>query len=394
VRAVTKDAADESTRWKASEYFKKEFELDYALANLRKPYVAIMDGITMGGGLGLSVHAPFRVATEKTQVAMPETKIGYVPDVGATYFLPKLDGKLGTYLALTGNTVVGSAVYALGIATHYVASSSIPKLLERLATLELPVSKVDGIDPFNMVDAAITEFSASDWDGQQGTDLIGDKRKAIDAAFGKSTVEEIVKALEEIKEEGGELAEWTEKTLGELALRSPTALKVALHAQTLGSQITLAEALQVELRIATAFCSGASPDFLVGVKAVLEDKIKERPNWQPSTLEEISRETIYANFFSADSPYLQSIPRMDFQPGVSRDPMQYALPSEEAIGLVVRGYDRSSGSTAVSMDEVIARFQESERPAKLGLMEKISEVVDRKCNTKWIGDQAYLEWIH
>lgn len=105
----------EEGQQKSKDYFALEYKLDHLIATYSKPYVAFLDGITMGGGVGLSVHAPFRIATERTKMAMPETGIGFFPEVGGSFFLPRMDGKLGIYMALTGEMLTGvNALYAIG----------------------------------------------------------------------------------------------------------------------------------------------------------------------------------------------------------------------------------------------------------------------------------------
>ncbi|KAF4954838.1 hypothetical protein F66182_18388, partial [Fusarium sp. NRRL 66182] len=120
---------------RSQDYFAQEYQLDHLIATYSKPFVAVMDGITMGGGVGLSVHAPFRIATERTLFAMPETTIGFFPDVGGSFFLPRLDGEIGTYLALTSERLNGVQAFYTGIATHYVDSSVLSNLTNRLAEL-------------------------------------------------------------------------------------------------------------------------------------------------------------------------------------------------------------------------------------------------------------------
>jgi 3-hydroxyisobutyryl-CoA hydrolase len=120
----------------SKDYFALEYKLDHLISTYSKPYVAFIDGITMGGGVGLSLHAPFRIATENTVFAMPETTIGFFPDVGASFFLPRMDGQLGAYCALTSEQLKGPSVFYAGIATHYIHSSSLPDLEARLAELE------------------------------------------------------------------------------------------------------------------------------------------------------------------------------------------------------------------------------------------------------------------
>ena len=132
----------------SKDYFALEYQLDHYIATYEKPYIAVMDGITMGGGVGLSVHAPFRIATEKTVFAMPETDIGFFPDVGATFFLPRLDGSLGTYLAMTSERLVGADVYRAGIATHYLDSSVLAPLQSLLfLTSMISSNAIDSLMP-------------------------------------------------------------------------------------------------------------------------------------------------------------------------------------------------------------------------------------------------------
>lgn len=189
---------------------------------------------------------------------MPETKIGYAPDVGATYVLARLDGELGTYLALTGNTITGAEAFRLGLATHYVESSRIPQLLERLGGLENP--------EVAQINRAIEEFS-DDVDGvrlgaKEGAPpsiIVGEVRKALDSAFSAVTVEEIISRLERYanNDKSSEAVRlWAKETAETLHLRSPTSLKVALEAVRRASRDghRLSDSFQMELGIATAFC--------------------------------------------------------------------------------------------------------------------------------------------
>jgi len=266
VATVVEYAANPETRDKATGFFKQEFELDYILSLLPKPYVVILDGYTMGGGAGLVANAPFRVATEKTQFAMPETKIGYCPDVGSTHFLHRLDGELGTYLALTSDVLRGRAVFEHGFATHYIPSRRIPQLLERLAALENP--------HLSVLDRAIEELSLERQPEEDPTPFVGKTRMAIDHAFRHSQVEKIFDDLQNfLSHEDESIRQWAENTLTMLELRSPTSLKVALQALRKGRELSLLDALKMELRIATAYCNGASPDFITGVTAVLLKKL-------------------------------------------------------------------------------------------------------------------------
>jgi 3-hydroxyisobutyryl-CoA hydrolase len=295
VASVVQNAENPATREHAVEYFKREFEMDYILAALKKPYVAILDGLTMGGGVGLAANAPFRIATEKTVFAMPETKIGYCPDVGGSYFLSRLDGEIGTYLALTSETISGRAVFEHGLATHYIPSRRIPQLLDSLAELNQPHT--------SLIDRTIEDLSCEREHDESPSPFTGAKRIALDTAFRHSTVEAIFKELENLSGiDNEEVKKWAADTLATLQLRSPTSLKVALEAVRRGSRMSLLQALDMELKIATAFCRGASPDFSIGVNAVLVEKTKNRPNWSPATVEEVTPE-IVSQFFNPKSPY-------------------------------------------------------------------------------------------
>lgn len=209
----------------------------------------------MGGGVGLSAYAPFRIATPRTLFAMPETKIGYSPDVGVTYVLGRLDGELGTYLALTGNTITGEECFRLGLATHYIPEARIPGLLERLGALEEPSRA--------QINEAIEEF-AEDVDaarlgakeGAPPSVVVGPARKALDYAFAPSSVEDIITRLEELasKHSAEEVKVWAKETLRLLELRSPTSLRIALEAvrRANSEAFRLSDAFQQELGIATA----------------------------------------------------------------------------------------------------------------------------------------------
>ncbi|KAI0362452.1 3-hydroxyisobutyryl-coenzyme A hydrolase [Trametes cingulata] len=394
VESVVRYASDPETRPKAIDFFHREFEMDYILAAMPKPYVCVMDGITMGGGVGLAVNAQFRIATEKTVFAMPETKIGYSPDVGASYFLSRVDGEIGTYLGLTGTTISGRAVFEHGFATHYVESRRIPALLERLGALENPT--------YQRINELLEEARSEGESDEPSTAIIGAKREALDSAFSHNSVEKIVAALTEVSNghQDEEVRKWAAETLAELDKRSPTSLKVALAAIRRGKQMTLLDALQMEMNVATAFCSGVTPDFKTGVTAVLVDKIKERPNWSPARLEDVNDSEVLQNFFSKYTPENGTAPKITPPPYLAQlnkvmDPMQYALPTEAEIRSMVDGSHKSSGATEITLDELLAKFDKL-RKGKAGVREKILEVVQRKCifeEDKHM-DKKWLKWKH
>ncbi|KAJ7632999.1 3-hydroxyisobutyryl-coenzyme A hydrolase isoform 1 [Roridomyces roridus] len=371
VQGVVQAAADESTRQKAINFFKQEFDLDLLLSSLQKPYVAILDGLTMGGGVGLVAGAPFRVATENTVFSMPETNIGYC-----------------TYLALTSDTIKGRAVFDHGFATHYIPSRRIPMLLDRLSNLETTDRTT--------IDRTLEELCTEREQEEPLPPFVGEKRAALDLAFRHDRVERIFTELEGLSTNPStEISEWASKTLETLQLRSPTSLKVALKAIRLGKTQTLAEALNMELKIATAFCNGASPDFGTGVTAVLVTKSKGRPDWKPSSVEEVTDE-IVERFFSPHSKYLANAPTVELDAGrgaSERTQLRYTLPTEDDIRDVITGADPDSGDMGYTLDDLLEYYHDS-RAGKLGVAEKILEVVERKTSLvdNKDGNYVWLRW--
>ncbi|KAK7467509.1 3-hydroxyisobutyryl-CoA hydrolase [Stygiomarasmius scandens] len=389
VAGVVADASAAETRPRAVEFFRKEFELDYILGAVDKPYVAIMDGITMGGGVGLSVLASFRVATENTKFAMPETKIGYCPDVGASFFMSRLDGELGTYLALTGETISGRAVFEHGIATHYIPAKRIPMLLESISSLEDP--------KFTQINKVIEDnVSEPETPGTFTSDFVGAKRIAIDYAFAHDKVEDIYTALGELKSDSDiSISKWASDTIAALDMRSPTSLKIALRAIRAGKSMSLFQALQMEYQIAAAYCNGASTDFKTGVTAVLVEKTKERPQWNPATLEEVTDE-ILDKFFNPESVYLQNLPEFSVPEHLKSAPIRpsrFALPTELDIKDMVIGEHQASGDTGLTLDELVSNF-ENLYDHKTGVREKVMDTVARKCQVvdNADGNKVWLKW--
>lgn len=312
---------------------------------------------------------------------------------------------------LVSNTIANMLTFSEhGFATHFIPARRIPMLLDRLAELDQPHASV--------IDRTIEDFSAERASDEPPAPFTGAKRSALDSAFRHSTVEQIIKDLESFAQTSvdASVRQWASDTLAMLHMRSPTSLKVALKAIRRGKRLTLLETLDMELKIATAFCvsffflkycrivldlfiqSGASPDFITGVKAVIVDRTKERPNWSPASLNDVSAQ-IVANFFDPKSPYLSSAPEIanpaELTSGTKLNPMKYALPSEEEIGSVVTGSHASGGGVGIRFDELLKRFAEL-RPGKLGVKEKVYEVVQRRCEVTDNGDgnRVWLKWKH
>uniref|UniRef100_A0AAY4EIG4 3-hydroxyisobutyryl-CoA hydrolase n=1 Tax=Denticeps clupeoides TaxID=299321 RepID=A0AAY4EIG4_9TELE len=261
--------------------FREEYTLNNAIGTCRKPYVALIGGITMGGGVGLSVHGQFRVATEKTLFAMPETAIGLFPDVGGGYFLPRLKGKLGLFLALTGFRLKGRDVLRAGVATHFVESEKISALEKDLVDLRSP--SVD--DVAKVLDA---------YQGQSTLDaekpfVLQQHMKDIDRLFEATSVEGIMNNL---KTDGSPFAQKQAEMLSKM---SPTSLKLTLKQMQAGATMSLQEVFVMEYRLSQACMNGH--DFYEGVRAVLIDK-DQNPKWKPSTLEEVTEKSVEKSFQS------------------------------------------------------------------------------------------------
>lgn len=257
------------------DFFIGEYRLNNAVGTCKKPYVALIDGITMGGGVGVSVHGHFRVATEKTVFAMPETAIGLFPDVGGGYFLPRLSGKIGYYLALTGCRLKGRDVLKAGIATHFVESEKLPALEKDLIALKSP-SKEKIADLLNSYHMKCTIDQEKEFS-------LDEHMEKINSLFSANSMEEIVKKL---KQDGSPFAMKQLETINKM---SPTSLKLTLRQLREGASMSLQEVLRMEYRLSQACMKGH--DFYEGVRAVLIDK-DQSPKWKPAALEEVSDEFV------------------------------------------------------------------------------------------------------
>lgn len=263
----------------AGEFFKNEYILNHTIGTMKKPYIAFIHGITMGGGVGLSVHGRYRVATEKTLFAMPETAIGLFPDVGGGYFLPRLDGKLGIYLALTGYRLKGRDVLHAGVATHFVEAQKLPELEQELCSLQSPQHA--------QVQEVLQKFHQQCSIDADKPFSLAPHKSSIDRLFEADTVEAIFQNLEQ------DGSEWATKQLETLKKMSPTSMKITLRQLIEGAKLTLGNCLSMEYRIAEGCIRGH--DFYEGVRAVLIEK-DHTPKWSPATLEEVDETVVTSHF--------------------------------------------------------------------------------------------------
>jgi len=250
-------------------FWAAEYRLDATIAEFPKPFVAIMDGIVLGGGIGLSAHADVRVVTERSKLGMPETGIGFFPDVGGTYLLSRAPGELGTHLALTAGSVRAGDAIAVGLADWYVPSDRLPTLIASLATM------------------TPSEALATVAEPAPDSPLLADQ-VWIDAAY---EGDDAVKILAQLADSEVEAAR---ETAVVLASKSPTSVKVTLRALRLAADLpTLREVLDQEYRLSVRF--HGSHDFIEGVRAQVIDKDRN-PQWSPPSIDDVADETVVAYF--------------------------------------------------------------------------------------------------
>ncbi len=277
--ALATRAADPQEAALARDFFYEEYQLNHRIFTYAKPYIALVDGIVMGGGVGVSVHGAFRVVSENIMLAMPETLIGFFPDVGGGYFLPRCPGRTGEYLGLTGQRVgTADAMYA-GYATHYVPLVQHAELRAALAAADLK----DATDPR----AAIEEILARFIDAVPGDSHLAPLRTKIDRCFGHNQIEGIIAAL------GQDGSNWAGETLEKLYAVSPTSLKVTLEHLRRSAGLDFARVMTMEYRLSQAFIR--SPDTFEGIRAALIDKDRA-PKWRPARINDVGAALVESYF--------------------------------------------------------------------------------------------------
>ena len=256
-------------------FWREEYALNALIKRYPKPYVALIDGIVMGGGVGISIHGSHRVAGDRFQFAMPEVGIGFFPDVGATWFLPRMPGETGTYCALTGERFNAADGVVSMVATHRISSAKFSELREALCTAVA-------------VDAVLGAFSQPIEEAP-----IAAHRNVIDRLFVGEQVEDILAALERAAGAGGADAKFSAAMAAAMRKKSPTSLKVALAQVRAGKELTFDACMRTEFRIVSRVIHGH--DFYEGVRAVIVDK-DNTPNWRPATLTEVVRTEVERYF--------------------------------------------------------------------------------------------------
>lgn len=262
----------------AAPFFRDEYQLDHRISVYPKPYIAIMNGLVLGGGVGISASASHRVVTESTRLGMPEVGIGFSPDVGGPYYLANAPEGIGNYLGLTGTHISGAdAIYA-GFADLRVPDDRIEQLVQRLATISEP----------GHIDAILAEFEAAE------TSVLETEAHWIQDVFCAETVEEILQGVQQVSEQGNELAE---KALKAMQRHSPLGMKVTLEAIKRARNLSLAETLVQDLR--TTMNAVAGTELAEGIRAQLIDKDRN-PHWTPARLEDVDDHQVAAFFAPVD----------------------------------------------------------------------------------------------
>jgi enoyl-CoA hydratase len=241
------------------DFYWHEYRLNRRIHRFPKDYVALIDGIAMGGGVGVSMTGRFRAVSEKALFAMPETGIGLFPDVGATYFLTRTPGQLGMFLGLTGARLKAADLVYCGLATHYVPSG---RMMELLATLESESAA-----------AALKRFAQSAGDAP-----LAAHRAAIDRCFAGDSIEAILAAL------ARERSDWASATRDTISQKSPTSLRVTVRQLRMGARLDFEDCMRLEFRLVQRFMAGG--DFFEGVRSVVIDK-DNAPRWNPARLEDV-----------------------------------------------------------------------------------------------------------
>lgn len=272
---VIYDAIREGRQSEVIEFWREEYRLNHYIKHYPKPYISFIDGIVMGGGVGVCVHGSHRIAGDKFLFAMPEVGIGFFPDVGATYFLPRLPGEIGTWCALTGDRLKAGDGVNAQVATHYV-----PSVQQGAAIAALAQS--------DDVDETLARFAQPIAPGPMMS-----RAGILNRTFKGDSVEQILDQLGAEARAGGPDAAWADETRLLLLKRPPLSLRIALAQMRRGKAFSFAEAIRCEFRIVTRMAN--NPDFIEGIRATIIDK-DNAPRWQHAGLSQVSADVVDAYF--------------------------------------------------------------------------------------------------
>lgn len=387
----------------AREFFTKEYSLNLALATLNKPVISIMDGITMGGGVGLSTHIPFRIATENTRWAMPEMDIGFFPDAGATFSIPKLttvggsNGQLAQYLCMTGDILNGADAYVAGVASHYVPHDQISNLQARLAELHLTEATSQSTNRddeiFDVVNHAIEEFNAPlprDYKFKYTADELNVIEQCFDIG---NSLKQIYSKLDEViagKTVSQTAQEFAAKTKQMLASKSPVSLEIAKELFQRNSFTDIQTALTQDLITATKMSE--SPDLCEFAEATshkLLEKNKTPYQWKIKDLKLAQISVLISQNSSNPVSLIRPSNLVTFSEYPHHS--KYQLPNETLVEKYITGADNHGRQTAVTKKEAVKFFQQL-NPAtksKTGVDYLVGFIIDRKCVPN---PDGFLRW--
>jgi enoyl-CoA hydratase/carnithine racemase len=293
------------------DFFFHEYRLNKFIGDVNEyiPQVSVWNGITMGGGVGVSIHGKFRICTEKTLFAKPETAIGLFPDVGASHFLGEMAGSTGEYIALTGARLKANDLMYSGLATHYLASEQLDDLYNALSMVKnnssSSSSSSNSSSSIDEVRNILNTFQSNAEPVDVNCGIFGKHRSTIDQVFSKDSMEEIVNELKvmELSSKDEETKEFVVNTLKTLNSMSPTSLKITLEQVRRAKathSMSLGECLKMEYRLCQTLMKNTKSDFYEGIRAVLVDKDRN-PSWNPPTLEEVSHSDVNKHFHNLSS---------------------------------------------------------------------------------------------
>jgi enoyl-CoA hydratase len=260
-----------------TDFFAEEYRLNIAIKRYPKPIVSLIDGIVMGGGVGISAHGSHRVGTERTMFAMPETGIGFFPDVGGSHLLPRMPDETGMMLALSAGRLKQADALWTGVLTHAVNSTDLEELKATLCEAE-------------DIDTVLAEAAAR---CDPGVAPLAERAARISEIFSATSVSAILAGLEAAAENGGPDGEWAGKVLGAITSKSPTSLEISFEQLRRGGAMEFEDCMIMEFRIVSQILKGH--DFYEGVRALIVDK-DNQPVWQPSSLADVARDDVLAHF--------------------------------------------------------------------------------------------------
>lgn len=271
---------------KSRRFFWNEYRLNRKIFRFSKPYIALMHGLTMGGGAGIAVHGTHRVAAEDFIFSMPETGIGFFPDVGGSYFLPRCTGKIGIYIGLTGDRInIADAIYS-GIVDHLVPKKNFESLVYTLAETRFQAENLD-LQIFDIINSFSLDIDSMDI----AKPHLLEHRTGINQCFSAVTMEAIMESLKNLH------SAWGDAVIKTLQCKSPTSLKVTLRELHYGARMDFDDCMQMEYRIALQFLT--QYDFYEGIRAAIVDK-DQQPKWQPHRLHEVTDEYVDSFFEPLD----------------------------------------------------------------------------------------------